>query len=64
MATEEKITEIAGFADHALFGYSTGELKKLVQEGLESGASSHFSMNEIKAEARRRLKASLPDKKK
>ena len=38
-----------------LLGYTVEELRSLVQEGLESGPSEHASMNEIKAEARRRL---------
>jgi len=40
-----------------LLGYSVEELRGLVQEGLESGPSEFGSMEEIKAEARRRLKA-------
>jgi antitoxin ParD1/3/4 len=42
-----------------LLGYTVDELKTLVQEGLESGPSRRSSMTEIKAEAQRRLKASL-----
>ncbi len=36
------------------------DLRKLTQEGLESGKSARSSMREVKAEARRRLEASLP----
>jgi antitoxin ParD1/3/4 len=43
-----------------LLGYTVDELRKLVQEGLESGKSRPASMDNIKAEARRRLEASLP----
>ena len=39
-----------------LLGYTVEELRGLVQEGLESGPSGYGSMDEIKAEARRRLK--------
>lgn len=38
-----------------LLGYTVEELRILVQEGLESGPSEHASMEDIKAEARRRL---------
>jgi len=43
-----------------LLGYTVEDLRKLTQEGEESGESTRSSMAEIKAEARRRLKASLP----
>ena len=38
-----------------LLGYTVEELRSLVQEGLESGPSELASMDEVKAEARRRL---------
>lgn len=41
-----------------LLGYTAEELRSLVQEGLESGPSEYASMDEVKAEARRRLKDS------
>jgi antitoxin ParD1/3/4 len=37
-----------------LFGYTVEELRRLVQEGLDSGPGRFASMDEIKAEARRR----------
>ncbi len=37
--------------------HTVEELQKLVQEGLASGASGRATMDEIKAEARRRLQA-------
>jgi len=40
-----------------LFGYTIEELRDLVKEGLASGPSSLLSMEEIKAEARRRVEA-------
>jgi antitoxin ParD1/3/4 len=40
-----------------LLGYTVDELRGLVQEGLDSGPSRHGSMNDIKAEALRRLEA-------
>ncbi|HMA49488.1 MAG TPA: type II toxin-antitoxin system ParD family antitoxin [Magnetospirillaceae bacterium] len=43
-----------------LLGYTADDLKKLVHEGLESGESQRSSMADIKAEARRRLAATLP----
>ncbi len=43
-----------------LLGYTVDELRDLVREGLESGPSSRVSMDEVKAEARRRLEASRP----
>ena len=43
-----------------LLGYTVEDLRRLVQQGLDSGESSRSSMTEIKAEAHRRLKASLP----
>jgi antitoxin ParD1/3/4 len=39
-----------------LLGYTVEELRKLVQEGIESGPGRFASMDEIKAEARRRLR--------
>jgi len=41
-----------------LLGYTVDELRKSVQEGLESGESPHSSMADVKAEARRRLEVS------
>jgi len=41
-----------------LLGYTVEDLRGLVQEGLESGPSKYASMDEIKAEACRRLKDS------
>lgn len=41
-----------------LLGYTVEDLRKLTQEGLESGESTRSSITEIKAEARRRLEAS------
>jgi antitoxin ParD1/3/4 len=38
-----------------LLGYTVEELRVLVQDGLDSGPSSRSSMEEIKAEARRRF---------
>lgn len=38
-------------------GYTLAELRRLVQEGLDSGPSRFRSMDEIKAEARRRFEA-------
>ncbi|WP_245238996.1 hypothetical protein [Methylobacterium platani] len=40
-------------------GLSTEELRRLVRDGLESGPSPWETMAEVKAEARRRLEASL-----
>jgi antitoxin ParD1/3/4 len=40
-----------------LFGYTLEELRALVQEGIDSGPGKFASMDEIKAEARRRRKA-------
>lgn len=40
-----------------LFGYTLEELRVLVQEGIDSGPGKFTSMDEIKAEARRRWKA-------
>ena len=37
-----------------LFGYTVEELRRLVQEGLDSGPGRFASMDEIKAEAHRR----------
>jgi antitoxin ParD1/3/4 len=39
------------------FGYTVAELRRLVQEGIDSGPGVHGSMDEIKAEARRRFEA-------
>lgn len=43
-----------------LLGYTVEELRGLVQEGLESGPSEYAPMDEIKAEARRRLTQASP----
>ncbi|MBZ9732569.1 type II toxin-antitoxin system ParD family antitoxin [Mesorhizobium sp. CA18] len=40
-----------------LFGYSVEELRKLVQEGIDSGPGRFESMEEIKAEARKRFRS-------
>jgi antitoxin ParD1/3/4 len=40
-----------------LHGYTLEELRKLVQEGIDSGPGRFASMDEIKAEARRRLRS-------
>lgn len=40
-----------------LHGYTVEELRKLVQEGIDSGPGRFASIDEIKAEARRRLKS-------
>jgi len=40
-----------------LFGYTIEELRALVQEGIDSGPGRFSSMEEIKAEAQRRLKS-------
>jgi antitoxin ParD1/3/4 len=37
-----------------LFGYTVEELRALIQEGIDSGPGQFASMEEIKAEARRR----------
>jgi antitoxin ParD1/3/4 len=42
-----------------LLGYTIEELRSLVDEGLASGASKHASMADVKAEARRRLEATV-----
>ncbi|WP_414127932.1 hypothetical protein [Rhizobium jaguaris] len=42
-----------------LLGYTTEELRDLVNEGLASGPSAHASMADVKAEARRRLEAAV-----
>jgi antitoxin ParD1/3/4 len=39
------------------FGYTTAELRALIQEGIDSGPGRFTSMEEIKAEARRRMDA-------
>ncbi len=41
-----------------LLGYTVEELRGLVREGLESGPSHRASMEEVKAEARRRFEES------
>lgn len=38
-----------------LLGYTVEDLRELAQEGIESGPSRHASLDEVKAEARRRL---------
>ncbi|MER9297058.1 type II toxin-antitoxin system ParD family antitoxin [Mesorhizobium sp. M0621] len=40
-----------------LHGYTVEELRKLVQEGIDSGPGRFVSMDDIKAEARRRLRS-------
>ncbi|MGX9119188.1 ribbon-helix-helix domain-containing protein [Mesorhizobium sp. BHbsci] len=40
-----------------LHGYTVEELRKLVQEGIDSGPGRFASIDEIEAEARRRLKS-------
>lgn len=40
-----------------LFGYTIEELRALVQEGIDSGPGRFTSMDEIKAEARRRFRS-------
>lgn len=40
-----------------LLGYTVEELRELVQEGIESGPGRFGSMEEIKAEARRRFRS-------
>lgn len=39
-----------------LFGYTIEELRALVQQGIDSGPGRFGSMDDIKSEARRRLK--------
>jgi antitoxin ParD1/3/4 len=39
------------------FGYTTAELRALIQEGIDSGPGRFASIEEIKAEARRRMGA-------
>jgi antitoxin ParD1/3/4 len=41
-----------------LLGYTVDELRRLYQEGLDSGPGRFASMDEIKAEARARLRQS------
>lgn len=41
-----------------LLGYTVEELRELVQQGVESGPSSHPTIADVKAEARRRFEAS------
>lgn len=41
-----------------LLGYTVDELRDLVREGIDSGTSSRATMADVKAEARRRLRAS------
>jgi len=41
-----------------LYGYSLEELRALIQEGIDSGPGKYGSMEEIKAEARRRFERS------
>jgi antitoxin ParD1/3/4 len=38
-----------------LLGYTVEELRDLVQQGLASGPSNRLSMDEVRAEARRRF---------
>lgn len=40
-----------------LLGYTVEELRELVQEGIDSGPGRFASMDEIKAEARRRFRS-------
>ncbi|PZM15879.1 type II toxin-antitoxin system ParD family antitoxin [Rhizobium tubonense] len=44
-----------------LLGYTVEELRELVQEGIDSGPSPRASMDDVKAEARRRFDASRRD---
>jgi antitoxin ParD1/3/4 len=44
-----------------LLGYTVDDLRKLVQEGIDSGTSSRPAMADVKAEARRRFDASRRD---
>lgn len=44
-----------------LLGYTADELRELVQEGIDSGPSSHATMADVKAEARRRFDATRRD---
>lgn len=39
------------------FGYTLEEIRSLINQGLESGPGKHASIDDIKAEARRRLDA-------
>jgi len=55
-STSEAVRECKERRD--LLGYTVQELRGLVQEGLESGPSGRRSMDEVKAEARRRFEAS------
>jgi antitoxin ParD1/3/4 len=40
-----------------LLGYTIEELRDLAQEGIDSGPSPYATMDEVRAEARRRLEA-------
>ena len=40
-----------------LLGYTVEELRELVQQGIDSGPGRYESMEEIKAEARRRFRS-------
>jgi len=44
-----------------LLGYTVDDLRKLVQEGIDSGPSSRPTVADVKAEARRRFEASRRD---
>jgi antitoxin ParD1/3/4 len=44
-----------------LLGYTVEKLRELVKDGIDSGPSSHASMEDVKAEARRRFDASRRD---
>ena len=43
-----------------LLGYTTEELRRFAQEGLDSGPSKHSSMDDIKTEGRRRFEGAQP----
>lgn len=45
-----------------LLGYTVEELRALVQEGIDSGPSRRGSMDDIKAEARRRFEQSKDER--
>jgi antitoxin ParD1/3/4 len=44
-----------------LLGYTVEKLRELVKDGIDSGPSSHASMEDVKAEGRRRFDASRRD---
>jgi hypothetical protein len=54
--------EVPGVAAHMCrVGDATEELRAAVQEGLDSGPSRRADMDDIKAEARRRLESTRSD---